>query len=159
MRTSDEGAVRSVIDRWAAAFHTKVLGDAAAVHDPDVVSYDIVPPLAFTGWQHYQNAWIAAFDGFDGPITLEPHDVTVVVDGDLAYAHCLNHFRATATAATGGGQSDYWFRWTACLRRRDGEWRITHDHASLPTDFATGRSVQDLLPATSNDRRPDPPTT
>lgn len=47
---------------------------------------------------------------------------------------------------TDGQTSDYWFRWTACLRRIDGRWLIVHDHTSLPTDFASGGAAQDLQP-------------
>jgi ketosteroid isomerase-like protein len=49
-------------------------------------------------------------------------------------------------AMNNGTKIGYWLRWTACFRRIDGAWLIEHDHVSVPTDFATGRSKLDLEP-------------
>ena len=44
---------------------------------------------------------------------------------------------------TNGEKVELWFRATACFRRDDGEWRITHMHNSVP--FAMDGSDKALL--------------
>jgi ketosteroid isomerase-like protein len=42
-----------------------------------------------------------------------------------------------------GEKVELWFRATACFRRDDGQWRITHMHNSVP--FAMDGSDKALL--------------
>ena len=42
-----------------------------------------------------------------------------------------------------GEEVDLWFRATACFRREDGHWRITHMHNSVP--FSMDGSEKALL--------------
>jgi len=53
----------------------------------------------------------------------------VQVGGDLAVARGLGHMMGTKT---GGEQVDLWARCTVCFGRRDGTWKITHQHTSVP---------------------------
>ena len=138
-----EAEVRALIDRWVEAFRTRSVEDAMALHDPAMVSFDIVPPLQYPTRDEYRKAWEAAFDGFEGPIVQELQELSITVGGDVAFSHCLSHFVGTTIE---GIAMDYWFRWTACFRRVDGRWLIVHDHTSLPTDFATWDAVGDLQP-------------
>jgi ketosteroid isomerase-like protein len=39
-----------------------------------------------------------------------------------------------------------WVRFTVCLRKIDGHWMVTHEHASVPFDVETGRASVDLAP-------------
>ena len=57
--------------------------------------------------------------------------------------HSLNRISG---ALKDGTKVDQWVRWTAGLRKVDGSWLIVHDHVSVPTDFATGKSMLDLEP-------------
>ena len=46
-----------------------------------------------------------------------------------------------------GEKSDLWFRATACFRRDDGHWRITHIHNSVPFAMdGSYRALVDLKP-------------
>ena len=138
-----EAEVRALIDRWVEAFRARSVEDAVALHDPAVVSFDIVPPPQCPTREDYRKAWQAAFDGFDGPIVQELKELSITVGGDVAFSHSLNHFVGTTIE---GIPMDYWFRWTACFRRVDGRWLIVHDHTSLPADVATWDAVGDLRP-------------
>lgn len=141
--TTDEHEVREVINGWIRAFRDRDVDASMALHAPGIVSYDIVPPLRFTGRDDYRVAWDSMFELFDGPIEIEIKDLRITVGDGLAFGHGLNRFRGRPK---GGGHSDYWFRWTACFEKIAGRWLIVHDHASLPTDFATGASAGDLEP-------------
>ena len=48
---------------------------------------------------------------------------------------------------TDGEQVDLWFRATACFRREDGAWKITHVHNSVPFAMnGSDRALLDLRP-------------
>jgi PhnB protein len=51
--------------------------------------------------------------------------------------------RATTT---GGEQTELWFRQTMCLRKVGGEWRIAHEHDSVPFSMDDGLAAIDLEP-------------
>ena len=64
--------------------------------------------------------------------------------GDVAYAFGLQHMTGTKTD---GEKVDLWFRATACFRREDGHWRITHMHNSVPFAMdGSGKALLDLKP-------------
>jgi ketosteroid isomerase-like protein len=66
------------------------------------------------------------------------------VGDDVAYAVALHHMTGTKTDGT---QVDLWFRATACLRREDGAWKITHIHNSVPFAMdGSNRALLDLTP-------------
>jgi len=39
-----------------------------------------------------------------------------------------------------------WWRETACYRKVEGEWLITHQHSSVPFDVESGKASLDLKP-------------
>jgi ketosteroid isomerase-like protein len=84
--------------------------------------------------------WVASFDG---PITWENRDVAVTAADDVAFASMVS--RVTGTLKT-GARVDMFFRKTLGLQRRDGRWVITHDHASVPFNPATGQASLALQP-------------
>jgi ketosteroid isomerase-like protein len=59
---------------------------------------------------------------------------TVSVSGDLALAHCLHRIEPIGTDCTAG---QTWIRVTVGYRRIDGQWRVIHEHVSVPYDPRT----------------------
>jgi PhnB protein len=49
------------------------------------------------------------------------------VGDDVAFCHSLNRISGTKTE-----KSDIWFRHTLGFRKIGGEWKITHEHESVP---------------------------
>ena len=83
------------------------------------------------------------FSTWQGPIRSEPNELTVAVGGDIAYAYGIQHL----TGTRGGEDVDLWFRATACVRRDDGRWCITHMHNSVPFAMdGSDRALLDLKP-------------
>jgi len=65
----------------------------------------------------------------------------------VAFTHSLNHLSGTQK----GKPVDTWFRETKGLRKEKGEWKIAHEHQSVP--FAMDGSdlaLLDLEPDWSN---------
>ena len=75
---------------------------------------------------------------------LDPQDLEVAVGGDVGYAQGLQHMTGTKTD---GEEVDLWFRATACFRREDGGWRITHMHNSVLFSMdGSGKALLSLRP-------------
>ncbi|HWD77554.1 MAG TPA: nuclear transport factor 2 family protein [Kribbella sp.] len=139
-----EAELRERIDVLLDAVRTGDLTALKTIFAPDIVSFDIEPPLRHPGAGKKMANWEAVFQAFQVPLEYDVRDLTVLVDGDLAVVYSLNHMNATMAA---GGKIDYWLRWTSAWRKLDGEWMVVHDHVSVPTDFAGGgRSAMDLTP-------------
>ncbi|MEU4606405.1 nuclear transport factor 2 family protein [Kribbella sp. NPDC023972] len=138
----DEADIRQRIDTLVDAVRSKDLDGIKTMFAPNLVSFDIEPPLRHLGAETKWNNWIKVFT-FYRELDYEVRDLTVLVSGDLAVAYAVNHISGTLQS---GDHNDYWVRWTACFRKVDGTWLIVHDQVSVPTHFATGQSALDLAP-------------
>ncbi len=138
-----EAIIRQRVEDWANAIRTRDIDGVVSLYSPDIVSFDIVPPLRYAGTDNKRKAWQAAFATYADAIGYEVSDLNVTMDGDLAFVHSLNHISGTLAD---GRVSDMWLRWAACFRRIDGAWLVAHDHASVPADLDHGRAVVDLAP-------------
>ena len=141
-----EALIRQRIEELAKALRAKDIDGVMSIFAPDLVSFDIVPPLRYVGADNKRRAWQEAFAIYTGPFDYELHDLNVTTDGELAFVHSLNH--VTATLAS-GHVTDMWLRWTACFRRIDGVWLVVHDHVSVPADLEHGQAAVNLTPLSS----------
>ena len=139
----DEALIRQRVTTLVAAIRAKDLDGIASVYAPDIVSFDIVPPLRYAGLGRKRRAWQEAFGAYTGSISYEVRELEVTTDGELAFVHSLNCVSGTLA---NGRASDMWLRWTACFRRVDGVWLIVHDHASVPADLEDGQALVRLKP-------------
>ncbi|MGH8763226.1 MAG: YybH family protein [Nitrosospira sp.] len=63
---------------------------------------------------------------------------------DMAFSHSLNHISG---ARTNGEKTGIWVRVTACYRKANGKWMITHEHVSMPFHMdGSNRAAVDLNP-------------
>ncbi|HET9688174.1 MAG TPA: nuclear transport factor 2 family protein [Pseudolabrys sp.] len=126
------------------------LAKACADHDadaiveayaPDAVIFDLAPPLRRRGMDRENVAgWLA---GWDGPIRIDASEVSLTIDGDLAFASALNRMRGRQ----GGEDRDLWYRTTMCIRKISGRWQIVCDHSSVPFYMdGSYRAAVDLRP-------------
>ncbi|MFG2692488.1 YybH family protein [Kitasatospora sp. NPDC048407] len=147
MTTSSEAEIRALLERRHTAHQAKDLDLLMSFYTPGIVCYDAVAPLRFTGTEEVRRNFARWFDGYEGPISLQTHDLIVRVDGDLAFAFML-HLDSGQRKDT-GLQAAVWVRETVCLLRTEGGWKIIHEHVSIPFDLTTFRP---WLPAEKDDR-------
>lgn len=145
MGMTDADAIRALIDAQVDAFRRKDAAAAIALLSDDVVAFEMIPPLAVRpGGARDEQAMAAWFASWEGPIEIEIRDLTIHVDGDVGFAHSLNHLAGTRI---GGASTDIWMRSTMGFRRTGDGWRLTHAHNSVPFDPADGfRAQLDLTP-------------
>jgi uncharacterized protein (TIGR02246 family) len=142
-RAIDEADIRRRIDTLVKALRAMDLEGVMAFYAPDIVSFDIAPPLRHVGAEAKREQWVAAFAAFQPPLGYEIRDLTVTVGDDVAFGHSLNQISGTLQ---NGNRTDLWLRWTVGLRKIEGNWLIVHDQVSVPLDFESGRAMLELEP-------------
>ena len=143
MSTGSEAQIIGLLDDLTRAVRDRDVERSLASYGADVLAFDLVEPLQYEGSDAVRRRLADWFSSFDGPIGYELSDVDVVAGEDVAYVHSLNHVQGTTT---GGDEVDMWWRSTLGLRKRDGEWRVTHSHTSVPFDMETSKASLDLVP-------------
>jgi uncharacterized protein (TIGR02246 family) len=138
-----EVQIRALIANKIEAVRAKDVDWAISNYAPDVLSFDVVNPLRYLGAEAIRKRLEEWFSSFQGSIGLEIRDLSVTVGEALAFSHCLNHVSATTTD---GRKLDMWWRETACYRKIEGKWLITHQHSSVPFDVESGKASLDLKP-------------
>lgn len=142
-REKDESAIRELIDGLVGAVRAKDINRVMSAYAPDLVAFDIVPPLQYVGASTFMKPWQEVFERYQGPIHYEVRELAVTAGNDVAFSHSLNRMSGTMTS---GSKTDLWLRCSACYRKTDGKWRIAHLQVSVPVDLANGKAVLDLKP-------------
>lgn len=137
--TTDEAQIRDLIAHWSRAVETKDPEAIVASYTSETVLYDAIPPYRVVGKEAIRAVWEQCFPYFPDRFASEHRDLSVTVDGDVAFVHGMHHF-VPEPADHPCGQS--WMRVTACYRRIGGQWRVAHEHVSMPFDPMTGQVSQ-----------------
>ncbi len=140
-KATDEAQIRGIIENRVKAIRAKDVGAVLSEFAPDVVTFNLAPPLQTKGTDRSSiEKW---FSGYQGVISYEVRDLTVATGVDVAFCHYL--YRSSGTA-TDGREIDMWVRATLCFRKIGGQWLITHEHDSEPFDMQTLKASLDLKP-------------
>ena len=139
----DEAEIRALVDQFVNSIRAKDLHGVMAAFAPDVVSFDVSPPLQHGGREPFRQRWQELFASYTSAIDYEVRDLSVTAREDLAFSHSLNRIAGTLQ---NGQQSERWLRWTTGYRKTQGRWLIVHEQVSVPVDVKSGRAVLDLKP-------------
>ncbi len=136
--TGDEAAIRSLEDRFAAAFNA---GDIDAIMKnyipgDSLVVFDVVPRKQYLGAEAYRKDWEDFFTHFKGTPKIAITDLGITVDGNLGFSHSFQHITGTDNQ---GHSVDRTVRVTDGYRKIGGNWLIVLEHISVPVDLTTGK--------------------
>src|SRR5260370_11284838 len=124
----DKADIRALIESVHKAHHNKDAAAIAAPYAQDAAVFNLAPPLSHRGVDlQEKKAWL---DTWEGPIDCESRDLSITVSSDFAFCHCF--YRLSVTPKAAGRQVSFWMRATVCLLRDGGDWRIVHEHTSVP---------------------------
>jgi uncharacterized protein (TIGR02246 family) len=140
---ADEAGIRQQIDTLVEAIRAMDLEGVKSIYAPDIVSFDVGPPLQHVGAEAKWKNWVEVFTAFQRPLGYEIRGLTMSMDSDVAFAHSLNRLSGTLK---NGNRSGFWVRATLCWRKIDGNWLVAHDHVSVPLDLESGRALLNLEP-------------
>jgi PhnB protein len=128
-KATPESRIRALVEDWANAVRAKDVDRVVSHYAADIVSFDLAPPLRYTGSDALRSSLEAWFPTFRGPVGYEIRDLSVTAGEDIAFARSLNRISGTRTD---GEETNVWVRATVCFRRIGGKWLITHEHVSTP---------------------------
>jgi ketosteroid isomerase-like protein len=139
--TTNKAEIEALFLKLAKACADHNADAIVEAYAPDAVIFDLAPPLRRHGMDRESVA--AWFDGWDGPIRIDASEVSLTIDGDLAFASALNRMRGRQ----GAEDRDLWYRTTMCIRKIGGRWQIVCDHSSVPFYMdGSYRAAVDLKP-------------
>ena len=148
-RKADEADIRRIISAWIMGLRTKDVDAVMAHAAPDILSFDLAPPLASRGADRYRKNLEAWFPTWDGSIDAEARDLQITMGDEVAFSTSLNRIGG---AKKGGEHTNIWVRVTVGFRKIEGRWLVTHEHVSTP--FYMDGSLRAAV-----DLSPDPTTT
>lgn len=120
-QSSDESQIRTLVKNWTQAVCNGDIEGILANHTPDVVLFDVPPPLQLKGLDEYRKAWelyLSYEPGGEG--TFEVLDLDLAIGDTVAFGH--------SPLRVAGGTA----RLTLGFQKIDGTWRIAHEHHSFP---------------------------
>ena len=109
--------------------------------DEDFTAFDIAPPVGgFPGWSQYSTAWYRVMKKYVEVNFDYLGDLRVFRRGDAGWSSVSCRWHGVTA---GGASFSKDIRVTLVWVRENGEWVITHEHASAPrlTEVASGESV------------------
>jgi len=109
--SSIEAVLRMRIEEIAQAIRDKDVDRLLTFYAPNVVVFDVRPPLDTRGAGAYRQNFEQWFAAFEGPLSFEFHELRVVPGESTAFCHYL---ALIVGAKAGGRTSGYWTRGTTC---------------------------------------------
>ncbi len=128
-KATNEAQIREQLENWARAVRAKDVERVMSHYAPDVLLFDLAPPLRYIGADSCRRNWAEWFASFRGPIGYEIDELRITSGDDTAFSHSLNHISGTRTD---GEHTNVWVRATAGFHKSDDRWMITHEHYSVP---------------------------
>lgn len=140
---SSEAQIRALMDDRAKAARAKDVDRILSHFAPDVRSFEFEPPLQIVGSAAVRKACETGYSAFQGSFDYEVSDLHIAAGDDVAFCHSLNRIGGTTMD---GERTEMWARETVCFRKIDGQWKIAHQHLSVPLDAESGAAAVDLEP-------------
>lgn len=137
IQSTDEQQILDLMARWRSAVEQKDTVALTVDYRPDTLLFDACPPFQVRGVDGIKQVWERCLPFFPDRFRCEHQDVTVHVDGSVAFVHALHHF-VPEPADHPCGQT--WVRVTVGLRREADGWKVAHEHVSIPFDPMTGNA-------------------
>ena len=134
-RESHDPVVR-MLDAYRDAVFAKDVDAFVRLYDEDVHVFDMWGDWSLQGvaaWRRMAEGWFGSLG--DERVVVTFDDVGSSVEHDLACGHATVTYSAQAT--DGAILRSLSNRMTVVLRRRDGEWKVVHEHTSAPIEHET----------------------
>lgn len=131
MPTREVAQIRESMDALGQALRARDINALMAHYAPEIVTFDVRPPLQIQGVDAYRKNFEAWFASVQGPIDYEIRDLRITMSDDVAFCHYVAQVKSTRTT---GEKADYSVRVTSGLQKMNGQWMVTHEHVSVPFD-------------------------
>jgi ketosteroid isomerase-like protein len=130
-QSKDEQAIKKLLEDWAAAVRRHDLPAILAHHDSEMVMFDLPPPLQCKGIAAYEDTWDLLFQFHKPGTAFDMRELSVTAGSDVAFVVAIM-WCGPNSSTNPKDNNGFPFRLTVGLRKVDGQWRITHEHHSVP---------------------------
>jgi uncharacterized protein (TIGR02246 family) len=138
-KSADEAAIRAALNDITAAYQVRDANRAMASYAPNVLVFDLPPPLEQVGKAGNLKTTQVVMEYSTGPMIFAYRDVNVTIfDPEYAYSTAIV---ALAWKMKTGSAVNLLDRTTDVWQKIDGKWLIIHEHNSVPVDMVTGKAV------------------
>ena len=128
---TDTDRIKALLENWADAVRRHDYPAILAHHEPDMVMFDLPPPLQCKGIKAYEQTWDLFFRYHKHGTAFDFQELTVIAGQDVAFAVAI--MRCGPDSSSNPADKDgFPFRLTVGLRKVEGDWRIAHEHHSVP---------------------------
>jgi len=138
-----EAIVRAEFEDWFSTSEAKDLDAAMSKIATDIVSYEHTSPLEVRDIEGLRAECAKGFAAAGPEFRWDIPDHRIVVRGDIAVCWGLNRMTSRRDGAL---LHEMWSRGTRVFQKRNGHWKMIHQHVSFPMDPVTGMAATDLFP-------------
>jgi ketosteroid isomerase-like protein len=128
---AEETRIKALLEGWADAVRRHDLPAILAHHEQDMVMFDLPPPLQCRGIEAYEQTWDLFFRYHKPGAAFDFRELTVTAGADVAFAVAIM-WCGPDSSSNPIDKDGFLFRLTVGLRKVDGDWRIAHEHHSVP---------------------------
>jgi ketosteroid isomerase-like protein len=128
---TEEIRIKALLEAWADAVRRHDVPAILAHHESDIVMFDLPPPLQCKGIDAYKQTWDLFFRDHKPGTAFDIQELAVTAGEDVAFAVAIMRC-GPDSSSNPADKNGFPFRLTAGLRKVDGEWRIAHEHHSVP---------------------------
>jgi ketosteroid isomerase-like protein len=128
-KSTDETQIRELIENWAKAVRARNLDGILVDHSPEILMFDVPPPIQSNGIEAYKKTWDLFFAWSRDSGVFDISELDITAGDDVAFATAM--MRCAGTEAN-GDKVELDFRLTIGLRKIDGRWTVVHEHHSIP---------------------------
>lgn len=124
-----EVAIREIFQQWVAAVRAEDIDGIRANHSPDMLMFDVPPPLLSRGLEAYMETWHLFYESQVRPVVFNFDDIEITASHDVAFLTAIGR---CVYIPSGSDPTNLQFRLTMGLRKQDDRWWIVHEHHSVP---------------------------
>lgn len=127
--------LRQKIESYWKAVRSGQLNEVTSFYADSLVVFDMMPPSKFEDLEKYkETAWKQCFtEAFKFPVVYDYKEDGFKIFGDSALMYGEVHM--IGTFKEGGEKTESRLRNTTLFQKLDGEWKIVHEHNSVPLDM------------------------
>lgn len=119
--------IKTILEAWADAVRRHDVPAILARHEPDIVMFDLPPPLQCKGMEAYEKTWDLLLRYHKAGTAFDIQELDVTAGHDVAFAVAI--MRCGPDSSSSPADKDgFLFRLTAGLGKDDSDWRIAHEH-------------------------------
>lgn len=125
-----------LLHEWDIAIAGLDIEHALRLCVPEVRFFDLSTEVH--GLEAYEEKWNLYKPYMLHGITIQRHDVTIHVERNLAFIHGYVKLSPEHAEKIQSLPAVKWCRTSLCLKKEQGQWKMVHQHISVPVEIQTG---------------------